>query len=173
MELRPNRATQRKTTRGLIWRNGILHIDKVIYGRRICESTRSGSLKEAEESLAHRVDGARRAHLYGEPAEHTFREAGVKFLAENQHKKSIERDVRALKVLDPFIGSLPLKRIHQGTLEPYIQFQRKKGNCSATMNREIAVVKRILNLASRYWRDDRDLPWMPVAPMLPRRWVVE
>src|SRR5258708_679046 len=32
----------------------------------------------------------------------------------------------------------------------------------------MAVVKRILNLASRYWRDDRDQPRMPVAPMLPR-----
>jgi len=118
--------------------------------------------------LANRVSEARRAHLYGEPREHTFREAGVKFLAENQHKRSIECDVRALKVLNPFIGSLPLKRIHQGTLEPYIQFQRKKGNCGGTINRELAVVKRILNLASRYWRDDADQPWMPVAPMLPR-----
>jgi hypothetical protein len=51
-------------------------------------------------------------HLYGEPAEHTFREAGVKFLAENLHKRTIERDVRTLKVLDPFIGSLPLKQVH-------------------------------------------------------------
>jgi hypothetical protein len=153
---------------GLIFRKGIWHIDKVIFGNRVCESTHTGDLNEAEMLLAHRVAEARRAHLYGEPGEHTFREAGVKFLAENQHKRSIERDVRALNVLDPFIGSLPLTRVHQGTLEPYIQFQRKKGNCGATINRELAVVKRILNLASRYWRDDRVLPWMPVAPMLPR-----
>ena len=157
-----------KHTRGLLLRQGVWHIDKVLFGRRLCESTRSSNLAEAEALLAHRVGEARKAHLYGEAPEHMFREAGVKFLAENQHKRSIERDVRALKALDPFIGALPLKRIHQGTLEPYIQFQRKKGNCGATINRELAVVKRILNLASRYWRDDADQPWMPVAPMLPR-----
>jgi hypothetical protein len=78
-------------------RKGVWHIDKVLFGKRVCESTRSSDLKEAEMLLAHRVSEARRAHLYGEPAEHTFREAGVKFLAENQHKRSVERDVRALK----------------------------------------------------------------------------
>jgi hypothetical protein len=91
----------------------------------------------------------------------------VKFLAENQHKRSIERDARALKALDPFIGSLPLTRIHQGTVEPFIRWRLGRGNVGGTINRDLAVVKRILNLASRYWRDDRDLPWM-VAPMLPR-----
>jgi hypothetical protein len=69
-----------------------------------------------------RIGSARRERLIsGEPGEHTFREAGVKFLAENQHRRSIERDVRALKALDPFIGSLPLKSIHLATIEPYIQ----------------------------------------------------
>jgi integrase len=159
---------RRATTRGLLLRNGIWHIDKVLFGKRICESTHTSGLKEAEMLLAQRVSQARKAHLYGEPAEHTFREAGVKFLAENRHKKTIERDVRTLKVLDPFIGSLPLKQVHQGTLEPYIQWRRKKGQVAGTINREIAVVKRILNLASRYWRDESHQPWISVAPMLPR-----
>jgi hypothetical protein len=115
------------TTRGLLLRKGIWHIDKVLFGRRICESTHSSDLNEAEMLLAHRTAQARKSHLYGERGEHTFREAGVKFLAENQHKRSIERDVRALKVLDPFIGSLPLTRIHQGTIEPFIRWRREEG----------------------------------------------
>ena len=165
---RRNSSTRRRSTRGLLLRKGVWHIDKVLFGKRICESTRTGDLTEAETLLAHRVSQARRVHLYGEPAEHTFREAGVKFLAENRHKKTIERDMRTLKVLDPFIGSLPLKWVHQGTLEPYIQWRRKKGHVAGTINREIAVVKRILNLASRYWRDESHQPWISVAPMLPR-----
>jgi len=51
-------------------------------------------------------------HLFGEPSEHSFREAAAKFVAENQHKRSLERDQRALAVLDPFIGALPLQRVH-------------------------------------------------------------
>jgi integrase len=146
----------------------VWHIDKVLFGKRICESTHTSDLKEAEMLLAQRVSQARKVHLYGEPAEHTFREAGVKFLKANQHKKTIERDVRTLKVLDPFIGPLPLKQVHQGTLEPYIQWRLGRGQVAGTINREIAVVKRILNLASRYWRDESHQPWISVAPMLPR-----
>src|ERR1700674_734831 len=119
---RPNSSTRRRNTRGLLLRNGVWHIDKIVCGQRICESTRTGELVEAEALLAHRMTEMRKAHLYGEPREYTFRQAAAKFLAENQHKRSIERDVRSIKVLDPFIGSLPLRRVHQGTLEPYIRW---------------------------------------------------
>ena len=108
-------------------------------------------------------------HLYGEPREYTFREAAAKFLAENQHKRSIERDVRSLNVLDPFIGSLPLRLVHQGTLEPYVHFRLAKNQSPGTINREIAIVRRILNLAARYWRDENGRPWIPNAPLILRQ----
>ena len=38
----------RKRTPGLLLRGGIWHIDKVVFGQRIVESTRSGNLAEAE-----------------------------------------------------------------------------------------------------------------------------
>jgi hypothetical protein len=98
-----------RSTPGLLKRKGIWPIEKVVFGKRLCESTRTSSLAEAAALLAHRVSQARKAHLYGESREHTFREARVKFLAENQHKRSIERDARAIRALDPFIGSLPLR----------------------------------------------------------------
>jgi hypothetical protein len=80
---RSNSPTTRRSPRGLSLRNGIWHIDKVLFGRRLCESTHTSDLKEAEMLLAHRVSQARRVHLYGEPAEHTFRAAGVKFQGES------------------------------------------------------------------------------------------
>jgi integrase len=163
----PNSSTRRRST-GLLLRKGVWHIDKVLFGKRICESTHTNDLAEAEMLLAHRVSQARKVHLYGEPAEHMFREAGTKFLKENQHKRTIERDVRAIRALDPFIGALPLKWVHQGTLEPFIRWRLRRGNVGGTINRDLAVVKRILNLASRYWRDESDQPWISVAPMLPR-----
>jgi hypothetical protein len=64
--------THRAATRGLLLRKGIWHIDKVLFGKRVCESTHTSDLKEAEMLLAHRVNQARKVHLYGEPAEHTF-----------------------------------------------------------------------------------------------------
>jgi hypothetical protein len=134
------------------------HIDKVIYGKRICESSGTRDRTEAEALLARRVTQARRVHLFGEQREHIFREAAAKFLAENQHKRSLERDRRALAVLDSFIGSLPLRRIHHDTLAPYIRTRYAKGRSPSTVNRDLAVVRRILNLAARLWRDETDRP---------------
>jgi hypothetical protein len=63
-------STRRRAALGLLLRKGIWHIDKVMFGRRICESTQSSDLNEAAMLLAHRVGQARRAHLYGEPRAH-------------------------------------------------------------------------------------------------------
>jgi integrase len=159
-------APTRRRTPGLLLRRGIWHIDKIIYGKRICESTRTGDRIEAEALLARRVTQARHVHLFGEPCEHSFREAATKFLAENRHKRSLERDQRALAVLDPFIGSLSLQRVHHDTLTPYIRSRLEKGRSAGTINRELTVVRHILILASRLWRDETDRPWLPVAPLI-------
>jgi integrase len=157
--------TQRRTP-GLLLRCGVWHIDKVIYGKRICKSTGTGDRIEAEALLARRVTQARHVHLFGDPREYSFREAAAKFLAENQHKRSLERDQRALAVLDPFIGSLSLQRVHHDTLAPYIRSRLENGRSPGTINRDLAVVRHILTLASRLWRDDTDRPWLPVAPLI-------
>jgi integrase len=159
-------APTSRRTAGLLLRGRVWHIDKVIYGKRICESTGTRDLTEAEALLARRVIQARGVHLFGEQREHIFREAASKFLAENQHKRSLERDQRALAVLDPFIGSLPLRRVHHDTLAPYIRSRLDKGQSPGTINRDLAVIRRILNLAARLWRDETDRPWLPVAPLI-------
>jgi hypothetical protein len=101
---RTNDST-RRTSRGLLLRKGVWHIDRVLYGKRICESTQTDDLAEAEALLAHRASEARRLHHYGR----TFREAGVKFVAESGDLRGLERDERALRLLYPFIGGLPLR----------------------------------------------------------------
>lgn len=90
--------------RGLIFRGGAWHIDKVIYGTRVCESTGTSDLEEAEALLMRRLEAARATRLFGARQERTFREAATKYLEENQHKRSLERDARALATLDAYIG---------------------------------------------------------------------
>jgi len=53
----------RKRMPGLINRAGTWHIDKQIHGSRICESTGSSNLKEAEAYLAHRIEEIRQAKI--------------------------------------------------------------------------------------------------------------
>jgi integrase len=159
-------ASSPRRTPGLLLRGSVWHIDKVLYGKRLCESTGTRDIVEAQALLARRVIQARQVHLFGDQLEHTFHEAAGKFLAENQHKRSLKRDRRALAVLEPFIGALPLRRIHHDTLMPYIRWRAARNSSPGTINRELAVVRRILNLASRLWRDETDRPWLPVAPLI-------
>ena len=156
----------RKKTPGLIKRSGIWHIDKVVFRRRIVETTRTGDLNEAERYLARRIEEIRQAAIYGIRPERLFKEAATKYLRENMHKRSIGDAASALKGILPFIGNLPLHLIHDGTLEAYIEGCRIKGLKKKTINNGIEIVRRILNLAARKWRDENGLTWLETPPLL-------
>jgi integrase len=119
--------------------------------------------KEAEAEY-HRAIAAAKTEAAA-PKFRTFREAATKYLNE-ETKSSLSRDAECLANLDPWIGALRLDQIHQGSLQPYIEHRREQGIKSATVTRELAVVRRILTLASRVWRDLDNQPWLMVAPLL-------
>jgi len=91
--------------------------------------------------------------------------AATKYLNETV-KRSLERDAYSLKSLDPYIGDLAINEVHMGTLQAYIDGRRGDGVRSATIARELTLVRRILTLASRSWRDENNLPWIDTAPLL-------
>lgn len=157
----PSKRLPGLTKRGAIW-----HINKKIYGRRICESTKSSSLVEAERYLMHRVAEIRAASIYGVRPTRYFRQAALKFLNENRHKVSLHTDARLLKQLDPFIGHLPLTAIHHGNLIKYIQARKMTGVKNRTVNYGLQVVRRILNLAAQEWIDENGLSWLANAPKI-------
>ena len=159
----------RKKTPGLYKRNGTWHIDKKIRGRRLCESTETGNLEEAECYLAHRIDTIRRAEVYGIRPERTFRQAATRYLEDEANTgtlRSLGRNAQALKLLDPYIGSLPLQQVHMGTVQAYIEDRQRQGISNGTLARDLAVVRRILNLAARLWRDEHGLTWLETAPLI-------
>ncbi|MDQ4146360.1 MAG: site-specific integrase, partial [Pseudomonadota bacterium] len=100
--------------------------------------------------------------MFGVRPIRTFRQAATKYLEETI-KRSIGRDAQALMMLDPYIGDLPIEKVHMGTLRKYIEHRRATGIKSGTVARELAVVRRILNLAARMWRDENDKPWSDTA----------
>lgn len=166
---------------GLQLRKGIWHIDKVVYGRRLCESTGTGDREEAEAILALRIAEIRNARIFGVRIKRTFREAATRYLIENEHKSSIKTDAYHLKALDPFIGDISIDLIHDGTLKPFIdgtriiRTVRKSGDemivterirKNKSINNALSVVRRILNLAARRWRDEAGKTWLETAPLL-------
>ena len=140
------------------------HIDKWIQGRRIRQSTGSASLAEAERYLARQMEQIRQAQIYGVRPSRAFEEAAAKFVLENQHKRSLNDDISRLKGLMPWIGSIPLDRLHMGSLQPWIAHRRKENASVGTINHGLKVVRRIVNLASSEWMDEHGLTWLAVPP---------
>ena len=85
----------RKRVPGLIMRAGVWHIDKRILGRRVCQSTGTAQLEEAEQYLARVMEETRQAQVYGVRPTRTFEQAAAKFVLENQHKRSLDDGCRA------------------------------------------------------------------------------
>lgn len=156
----------RKRSPGLRNRGGIWHIEKQILGHKIHESTGTSDLEEAELILARRVEETRQAKIFGVRPDRVFREAATKFLEENLHLASIGDYASHLKQLDPYIGDLPLGNVHLGTLQPFIEARRKQGVKNKSINLALSVVRRILNLAARLWRDDNGLTWLDTPPLI-------
>lgn len=84
----------------------------------------------------------------------------MEYLDQYSHKKSIAADINDLKNLDPFIGDLDLKDVHNGTLKAYIESRKADGVKSGTINRSIRVLNRILKLCVHEWRDEDGLSWL-------------
>jgi integrase len=156
----------RKRTPGIYKCGNIWQIDKKIFGRRLCESTGASELEEAEKYLARRLEEVRQASVYGVRPKRIFKEAAIKFLMENQHKRSLSDDAGRLKVLVEYIGNMSLESIHVGSLQPFIEARRRDGVKTRTINHGLKVVRRILNLSSSEWMDEHGLTWLASAPKI-------
>ncbi len=155
----------RKTSPGLYQRDGIWHIDKRIKGHgRLCESTGTGEQEEAERYLRLRLTEIREATVYGVRPRRLFREAATRYLLDNQHMPSIGDTAMHLKQLDPFIGDLPLGRVHDATLTQFVKARQRQDVSNRTINIALQRVVRILRLAANVWRDEHEMTWLDRAP---------
>lgn len=150
------------------------HIDKRIKGvGRVSGSTGTSDRQEAERYLARKIENIREATIYGKRPRRKFREAATRYLTEFAWKRSIDRDARALKALDPFIGDIWLDCVHNESFKAYIDARHRqpaagcKRIAAGTVNRDLAVARRILNLSARLWRDEgATLTWLATAPLI-------
>lgn len=121
------RTSKARHMSGLVKVGGIWHIDKQVRGRRICESTGTSDLREAEAHLVHRLETLRQVNVYGSRRPRSFREAATKYLNETV-KRSLDRDAQDLRVVDPYIGHLALEHVHMDTLRDFVQARRQAGS---------------------------------------------
>lgn len=72
---------------------------------------------------------------------------------QNQHNRSLDRNVYALNTVLPSIGDLPPERFHIDSLARYEVRGTNPGMAVGTINKESAIARRILILAAKIWRD--------------------
>lgn len=166
----------RKTITGLYERNGIWHVDKVVRGQRLQESTGTSNREEAEQYLIHRLEKLRQEKVYGIRRVRSWREAATRYLMEYKDMPSIGLAAIYLEQLDPYIGDLPLTHVDDESLSPYIKDKLKPSRASTgkvkpgvtprTVNIALEKVIRILNLCARKWRDEEKRPWLDTVPMI-------
>ncbi|UUY10625.1 tyrosine-type recombinase/integrase [Pseudomonas sp. J452] len=161
---------------GLYERNGIWHVDKVVRGQRLQESTGTSNREEAEQYLIHRLEKLRQEKVYGIRRVRSWREAATRYLMEYKDMPSIGLAAIYLEQLDPYIGDLPLTHVDDESLAPYIRDKLKPSRTSTgkvkpgvtprTVNIALEKVIRILNLCARKWRDEEKRPWLDTVPMI-------
>jgi len=86
---------------------------------------------------------------------------------EHQAKVSLQTDIYMLQSIMPFIGNLTLDKIHDATLAPYVSKRLTDGRSHKTINLALTIVRRILNLSARSWRDEATgKTWLETPPLI-------
>lgn len=155
-----------RSTRGVYPdKDGSWQVDKVWRGTRFRQRGFQ-SFEEADQWLIKQLDERRAVVLHGERPERTFDEAAAQYLLANQDKLTIETETYLLQGIVPMIGQLSLHKVHDGTLAPYVAKRLADGRAHKTVNLGLGIVRRILNLAARSWRDENGRTWLDHAPAI-------
>ena len=118
-------------------------------GKRVQESTGTANRREAEKFLALRISEVERG-VYAKPVVVSLKEFGERFLDyARTHKRSWKRDEQMLGHLQAHFGDVHLGDIQALEVEGYQQSRIRKV-CPATVNRELALLKHMFNVAERW-----------------------
>lgn len=142
--------------------DGRWRIDKTYQGTRL--QGRFETYQAAEDWLLTEIEQLRQAQ-YQRPR-YKFEPIAAKYLLENEEKLSIQTEATLLEAIMPYVGHLNLEQIHDDTLQPFIKARKVQGRKNKTVNASLAVVRHILNLSARKWRDDKGRTLLETAPLI-------
>lgn len=129
--------------------------------RKIVADTREGADAELD-----RLKEDYRRRLLGVAEGKTLADLAPLFLA---HKESQGRAmepirIRVERLLIPYFGRMALEEIGAEALDGYIKGRREEGVESATVNRDLGVLRHMLRLAVRKWKWLRQEPYFEMLP---------
>ena len=130
--------------RGRTW-----YVDFHVNGKRVQESTGTKNKREAEKIHALRISEVERG-VFQRTVKITLPDFGKRYLDHaKSHKRSWLRDEQMMKHLEGFFGNVLLGDLTVLRVEEYQQ-SRVHEVCPATVNREHALLKHMLNMAERW-----------------------
>ena len=137
-------------------------------GKRIRESTGSTSQADAERKLKRRI-GELATGMFAGPALERIRVAELwePFIREqsvNGRKGVKNTTIRWVKHLEPFFGARRVASIGTDSLNQYVDERMKEGAKNATINREIAVLRRMFRLG--HYAKPQKVLMLPKFPRL-------
>jgi site-specific recombinase XerD len=147
--------------RGSVW-----WVSFVVNGKRYRTSTETSDRKLAQnirhEIKARIAEGKWFDRLPGE--EKTFKEMMDKYLEEHSSKKASARDFAGYsKKLNSFFGDYMVTEVTPSLIKEYKKKRREDGLKPASINRELAAMKKAFNLAIKEWEWIRENPVMKVS----------
>jgi integrase len=122
--------------------------------------------EEAEKWLIRRLEQLRAVEVHGKRPERMFSEVAARYLLNYQDKPSIVSETYHLRSVMPTIGHLLISQVHDGSLAPHVEKRLAEGRAHKTINLELGIVRRVLNLCAMSWRDDGGLTWLEQAPRI-------
>lgn len=143
-------------------KEGRWRIDKSYKGNRL--QGRFETYTAAEEWLISQIEQLRQFEL--KRPSYRFEMIASKYLLEFESKISIQTEATLLEAIIPFVGNLSLEQIHDATLKPFIDSRKLEGRKNKTINASLSIVRHILNLAARKWRDDKGRTLLESAPLI-------
>lgn len=155
----------------IYWRNGVLWVKYYSDGRPFYESTGGDDRQEAEDLLEKREGEVGR----GDVPKANFRKVTFDDLAKDyladyviQDNKTLGKAECCVEHLRSMFGGRKAIKITTPLITKYIEKRLEQGKANATINRELAALKRMYNIAFLE-RTPPNVPFVPFIPMLKER----
>jgi len=135
---------------GILKRGRYYQINYMANGKQVFESTKSTSRRFAQKLLAIRkaevAEGRYRLPASKPPQ---LSEYADQFLETIQHPNTKRTYASSIQMLKKFFGTARLNQISAGRIEAFKRERLKGGTGPATINRNLAVLRRMLKFAAR------------------------
>lgn len=153
---------------GLFKRGNVWWMDFMFHGKRVRRSTETSDKRLAAAILAKVTTQVVEGKFFDKVEEqhYTFREMMERYQTERsvlKAPKSRVRDCSALKHLLPVFGEKLLSEVTPKSLAAYRTHRRTDEAATATINKELQLVRHAFNLAMREWEWCRTNPMHKVA----------